>query len=259
MATTHWEGPHLGSDRARGGVFQDLPIDLTSRYVKYFSEAWMDGAAARIGAAGTHWTTVVHTGGTFVATTGTLVLVSPALNQGPAAYMGGTVFTTPPTYANINTGDLCAMEARVQRTNAAGVTSVFVGYATTPVAGHPLTTAGAINNGVVADGVGWLWNGTTNGVPVLWDNGTVRTVTSSAVIAGGQNTTFDAGVRIELRGGNENIQWYGNGRFLHRQNVSGQFSTAMAPVIATVTISGTGHTVNVFGVNAGRAQSFQYT
>jgi hypothetical protein len=236
---THWRGPLLGSDQAGGGLWEDLPIAGVTGSGGLILEQWIEAAAARVGAAATHWSlTQVGAAGTVTPSANFVTLGSAADNTGPSLQYGGTIATGAIYLTGVP--GVCAAEFNIDRTGGAATTrEMFVGFMTDGET-HPVLAAGNIDVGNVADGVGFRFNASDTGTLIQWDSGVLRTVTGAPTVTiDGNAHTF--GVRIVSNATpRDTVFWYLDGRlvFGFQLVTVAQFTSNMNPVIAHAQIGG---------------------
>lgn len=253
---SHWQGPVLGDDRCAGGIWEDLPLTFVNgRIGPSFVDDFLE---SRSGAPGTHWTQTNIVAGTVSFLPGGGVQLSHnVIDQGPSVKVGGTVLTGIDLYQGGDPADndhtnVAAIEARIRK--FAGTSTGSDGYFGfgTNAAAHPLTTGGVPNTaGGVTDGAGWIWTASNIPVPALWDNSTVRTLTSVTTPALNTITTVPNGhiygVRVDTTNALRDIvSWYVNGRVVLRASpggaAPGQFGSVMTAYFGIVAEAGSAQT-----------------
>ena len=245
MPGTHWEGPLLGSENARGGLFRGMNMRATE-FGTVSDALYGDPAATGQNLGRWTWTeqfveadTIAPTGRYFTLTqivAGTVTLAAEQTNhvlnlnhgtadQGPAVrYLGsqgGGDSICRPTTATVT-----SFECRARHQTNVATNDAFIGFYTS-VAAHPLVAAGTLNTAAISQGVGFHWLDANDGRPVLvaWVNNTAETLVNPPTLATDVVGVFrEFGVRMTgaITGG-PSAEFYVGGLRIFRH----QFSAAM--------------------------------
>lgn len=251
---SHLKGPLYGSDQAAGGLWEDLAVGgMNARHGRYFYDSCVSNSLAN------YWVATNIVAGTTAMSTAGIQLTHNVANQGPSirfvANPTGPVETNLYLGADPGTNDrqnIAAIEGRIAKfsgTSTGG--DGYFGFGSAAAA-HPLDVNGVPTVASIGDGAGWIWTATNTPTPVLWDNGTVRTLPSVGtmpVLANtGMATSNIYGVRIVTTNlPRDIVSWYVNGR---RVLTTSPGATATGQFLAPMTA--------YFGIvhEAGAAQTF---
>lgn len=253
---THWEGPLLGSDKAQGGLCEEVPADIQSR--RHRSALFYDFIDANDDA-----TLAVTT-----LTAGTAVIVGPTTNgilrltTGAVADQGlGSVQFSLDAAAYLSASTTDSSDGLPNRLISFGCRASladwsdndwFIGLAgtdTTLMASTGALTTVGFDNGVgfrhlVADGndLGFVSAGAAvaNIEVTLFSAAQVPRVAPAN--AGVDAVFHEFGITID---GTQNIAFYINGVLRHRRRMANALAAAMTPSLTLISGTGVANTMDV--------------
>lgn len=255
---SHWEKPHLGSDKAGGGLYEEVPIDVVSRINRatvFFD--FIDLFDLNAGAASPWLLTQLVAGGAIFSGAGNGG--SMQLNCAAVDAQGiGSLQCNSPAWVASTSDSLDGMENRIL---SAGIRFSHSDFSVSNwfwgLAGTDTTLMGTTGLLLATGGdncVGWhhIVDAVSQGGITGPDGNNVRMVSAGGGVANYEGTllsaanvgpvpapadasidsiSFDYGIKII---GTQNVEWYRNGRLVHRRRMSNAINAAMTLSFAAV-------------------------
>lgn len=252
---THFGGPVYGDDRSAGGLCDDVPIEIQNkrfRAVQFYD--FMNGAD-HINA--TNWLLTIITSGTAAVVTGAgssvLRLAATTDAQGVGSFQALTGSMTISTAAQLDGASARTISCAARFSHSDfSIANWFFGLA--PIDVTLMATTGDLLaiGGDNMLGFHHIVDATAQGGVTGPDGNDVRLVSAGTAVANYETTMLSAGnagpvavpadaaidgvmreygVRIT---GNRNIEWYVNGRLVHRRRTSAALTGSLTPSFALI-------------------------
>lgn len=262
---THFGSPLLGDERSGGGLYEEVPADILSRLNR--ATVFLEFIDLSDFGSGTNWTVTAIVAGTASSSTstagGALSLDPGAVdNQGLGSVQyggGGAAYFIASTTDSIDGMDnrIISCSARMNSSDFSASDWFFglAGFDTTLMG-----TTGALLTTGADNCVGWQHAGEslTQGGVSGTDGNDVRMVSAGGGVANLEATLLSAGnvapvpapanaavdnVFIEFGFkiiGTRNVEFYRNGRLVHRRLMSNALASGMVISFANVNVGGAG-------------------